>query len=1014
MNTQAPPRLKSGEEQDAKELAQLALKAYERFQTTGNWYDIQTAVVLAKESTRLEYYDDFLGRDAGNSLQKYRLHILVVILNALYGLTGKISDLEEAIRVNKKITESTPDNYSHQALWLTSLGHLLWSMYERTNEIAFLDEATEVAKRACELAQNSNDHTMRADSLCNLGQMFLSLYKRTGEIAHLRKAITTNREAIRLASMPNDDPTLLPACVVNLGLMIFNMYKRTRDITVLEAAIECARQAIELMPGNPHSQARRFDGLGYMLAARYERTGEIANLEEAIRVTKQSVELAPDFHVNWSNFSNHLGNLLYSRYNRIGDIASLSEAIQATRRAAEAAHDDHSRANSFNNLGIQLQSMYGRTGRITEAKNAIEFHKKALQLTLNNHPNLLGHLTNLGNALEKQYEQTGELADLVEAIKLTEKAVQITQDNNHHYQPECLHSLGTRFWTLYSKTDETADLEKAIKAVRQAIEFMSDNSRPDLVCKLSHDLGQALAVRHERSNKLADLEEAYSRIYGAWCCQAAVPSSRVISANRYLDLFTLQYKINTGMEVGKPARYLDLVTVQSKIDTGIEVGKAALDLLPVVNAKLLNRVDQYFTIANFFGIAANLCALLLERNQPEDAIEHLEKGRATIIGQLVDARSDLTSLRNIFNTPVDRLKQDLERTQVADRRRQALIEINICIQEIRAVEGHGRFLLGQRVTEMQECAIGGTIIIVNITKIRSDAILAWLNEKWRGPEVRRSEKPQRNKKYLEYLAWLWDVCVKTILDEIDNIDSTASDLPWIWWIGTGLGSLMPFHAAGVHSLGSMENTFSRAISSYTPSIKALGYAQKRARNTEGARGSLLIVTMPTTPTQAPQPHSFKDLPSVAEEADRISKLAEKDPSDSGLILQKRGEGQEKVQDRLTVQHVSQLNLAHAQIAFLSACSTAANKIEPLSDEAIHIVSGFQVAGFPHVIGSLWPSTDRVCMNVASEFYGNLFQRRPTGWTGYEVAWAVHEAVMRARRADIGMPLEWAQFVHFGA
>ncbi|KAK3906569.1 CHAT domain-containing protein [Staphylotrichum tortipilum] len=337
-----------------------------------------------------------------------------------------------------------------------------------------------------------------------------------------------------------------------------------------------------------------------------------------------------------------------------------------------------------------------------------------------------------------------------------------------------------------------------------------------------------------------------------------------------------------------------------------------------------------------------------------------------------------------------RLDKDAGGGQVAGRRRKAVAKLDACIHEIRSIAGNERFLLGQTAAEMQQCAVGGTIVVVNVTRFRSDAILvshgavkalslpgllasdaeAWLGKKWTGRAVRRHERPQKNKEYLEYLPGL----------------AVGQRLPRIWWIGTGLGSSMPFHAAGVHSPGSTENAFSKAVSSYTPSIKALEYAQQRARATDGARGALLIATMPTTPGQAsPDARKPPDLPDKKVE-----------------------------QDRLTVHRVSELSLAQARIAYLSACSTAENGAARLSDEVIHVVSGFQVAGFPYVVGCLWPSIDSVCVEVASGFYQSLLQRRGAGWDGGEVAWAVREAVMAVREAEMDQPLVWAPFVHFGA
>ena len=86
------------------------------------------------------------------------------------------------------------------------------------------------------------------------------------------------------------------------------------------------------------------------------------------------------------------------------------------------------------------------------------------------------------------------------------------------------------------------------------------------------------------------------------------------------------------------------------------------------------------------------------------------------------------------------------------------------------------------------------------------------------------------------------------------------------------------------------------------------------------------------------------------------------PSNSGLILlqlQKSSNepGEVFEQDRLTAHRIADLQLRHTQIAYLSACE---NKAVQLSAEVIHVVSGFQVAGFPHVVGlpMIWPRVRR--------------------------------------------------------
>ena len=257
---------------------------------------------------------------------------------------------------------------------------------------------------------------------------------------------------------------------------------------------------------------------------------------------------------------------------------------------------------------------------------------------------------------------------------------------------------------------------------------------------------------------------------------------------------------------------------------------------------------------------------------------------------------------------------------------------------------------------------------------------------------------------------------------------------------------MPFHAAGPHLAdpegADLNNSaYSMAVSSYVPSIKALAHARSRARRAGRTVGSLLIATMPTTPGLLALRGVEKEKDHVADAAGRllpttvlrhpsVDQVVDSlrdcsiahfachgytdsvDPSGSALVLQSSKGGNGLEQDMLTVHRISELDLACAQVAYLSACSTADGSAGRLSDEVIHVVSGFQVAGFPHVVGCLWPSEDRVCVEVAQVFYAELV-RREQWWGEGGVASALREAVIRQRVLDPKMPLLWAQFVHYG-
>jgi CHAT domain-containing protein len=291
-----------------------------------------------------------------------------------------------------------------------------------------------------------------------------------------------------------------------------------------------------------------------------------------------------------------------------------------------------------------------------------------------------------------------------------------------------------------------------------------------------------------------------------------------------------------------------------------------------------------------------------------------------------------------------------------------------------------------------------------------------------------------------FLARLWSDCVRLVLEELGFYkNSSSQELPRIWWIGTGLASSLPFHAAGDHSIESTENTLSWAISSYTPTIKALRHAREKTRAGID-KHSILLVTMPKTPGKddlpgvkaekraiyeaVQNPHSIQllDRPSKDTVLDKLRDFSIvhfachgssdlMNPSNSFLALQGNSDS---VPEKLTVQEILDANLGRAWLAYLSACSTAQNKVSELADEDLHLASSFQVAGFGHVIASMWPSNDAICAQVASIFYRDLMTRSYIKGDNRAVAAALHAAVKEIRLQNIERPYLWAQYIHSGA
>jgi CHAT domain-containing protein len=117
------------------------------------------------------------------------------------------------------------------------------------------------------------------------------------------------------------------------------------------------------------------------------------------------------------------------------------------------------------------------------------------------------------------------------------------------------------------------------------------------------------------------------------------------------------------------------------------------------------------------------------------------------------------------------------------------------------------------------------------------------------------------------------------------------------------------------------------------------------------------------------------------------------------------------------------------LGYLSACSTGVSKVSTLMDEGIHLVSALQLAGFRHVIGTLWAVYDDCCPDVARVVYEQL----QDDMTDVAVCQGLHRAikllrdnyiseladsrdgdrVKKTNSVAVERPLYWVPFVHFG-
>ena len=110
---------------------------------------------------------------------------------------------------------------------------------------------------------------------------------------------------------------------------------------------------------------------------------------------------------------------------------------------------------------------------------------------------------------------------------------------------------------------------------------------------------------------------------------------------------------------------------------------------------------------------------------------------------------------------------------------------------------------------------------------------------------------------------------------------------------------------------------------------------------------------------------------------------------------------------LTVLDLARLRLDGAELAYLSACSTARTGPR-LADEAIHLASAFQLAGYRYVIATLWPVVDRPAVHIATGVYEVLAADGAPA-----AAYALHRTIRAQRDRTPDRPSAWAAHLHSG-
>jgi tetratricopeptide (TPR) repeat protein len=930
------------------------------------------------------------------------------------------------------------------------------AMLERcfgTDDPALVSRTVELWRRI--LAAAPASHPDRAAMLSNLGEALATRYEHSGAPTDLDAAITSLREALAVASA---DHFGRGGMLSGLGEALRLRFERTGARADLDEAIDVGRAAVAATAADHPKRGGRLSNFACGLQARYERSGTQAALDAAIETFREALAAAPADSPGRGIILSNLGSALRLRYERTGARADLDEAIDVGRAGVEATPPGHPyRAMHLSNLGIALLPRYKRTKARADVDEAIEVCRAAVEATPLGHLHRAMYLCNLGAALM-------ESADLDAAIETLQDAVEaapVGKPSRLMY----LSNLGFVLRGRYQRGGARADLDAAIEAAREAVEA-APADHPTRVMYLIN-LGDALRARGART----DLDAALSLYEQAAELDSAAASMRIHAAHAAARLAAPAYPGRAADLLETAVRLLPEVTprqlehgerrdaIGGLTGLGPEAVAFALAEPDTADAERATRALRL--------LEASRAVLLSQALDTRSDLSDLRERHPDLAARFVELRDRLD--RQPAPVGLMPAPSGARPDSAADRRR-AAAELTATLDRIRALPGFASFALPPALDELLAQADEGPVVSFNISRYRCDALLLTtggvtslelpgatyptvvdrINAFHRAvftttdPTASGQERRAAQAELRRILEWLWDAAAEPVLHALGHYREPAPGTAWprVWWAPGGLLGLLPLHAAGYHTdpPGPGRRTvLDRVISSYTPTIRALRHARGRA-NPRRTADRTLIVAMPTTPgvdgrlhhvqdeatllsTRLPGPVLLIEPGGPAGAPTKANVLAHlpgcaiahfachaasdpTDPSRSRLLLHDHRD------DPLDVASLAPVDLDRAGLAYLSACSTAVNAANELLDEAIHLTSAFQLAGFPHVIGTLWQVNDSIAVQIADAFYRAL-GTKGTVDTG-QAAHALHHAVRAMRDRFPTKASLWAAHLHVGA
>ncbi|CAG9988010.1 unnamed protein product [Clonostachys byssicola] len=924
-------------------------------------------------------------------------------LSNLFVRSNDVKDLDKAIHAFGQVISALTEEDGLRADALREIGTSYVKKYGVSGQVPDLRRGLDLYEKGIDTMEVN--FALKADYETRLAMMHRFAFSETADSSNLERAKHFGERAVNNGS---SKPVDRAQYLTNLSRIFHTSYQKTGNLEELNHARELSVKAVDLRP--PTSTAffeEHLIQLGFVTLGRYIATGAIADLNR-----------------KWAELQMNLSLAYHLRFQRTQTPGDLEQCEMISRRVIELKPDPLYQGKAWQQLALISMDQYerhkviGSLNAIDHVDAAIQNFREALQVTP---PSIAArqseYLSNIGVAYIARYKITGSAEDLDQAADAYQKAIQMKPEAERDNFLSA--GLATVFELRRGRGSNADDIQQALDLLRITLENPSVSLQSRVEAGMRMMYLQASTGKLEEANRVSNtilglIPLLTPRFLGVADKQQLLRSLTSFASDAAaVALMADQspFEALSVIELGRGAILGSLIDLRSDISELHEkypdlAGKF-VELRDRIDAPIPSTQTHFIELQRARQKIRELSQQVREipgwetfmNSAAED--EELTPTEWELRMDVDDLTEDYPDIANEFYELIDRLDEPMPSIEDhISQRNKSSEEIERLIQEIREMPGMGRFLLAPTETEIISAAEEGAIVVINVSQYRCDAFV--IHEGHIGvvplPGASLLDVQDLSKRPLddEYvLEWLWTTIALPVLDSLGISQTTESSWPRIWWVPTGPLANFPIHAAGFHRNTPGMSVLDRAISSYSVSVRAIIHnRQYRVRHTTTPKPhKALLVSMSKTPGHASLGFVDKEMKEVERRCSSLQLSVTKpetvrnsvlealidcdvfhyaghgrtdplDPSQSSLLLS------DWMKTPLTVGTLLDTNIQQRRpfLAYLSACGTGRVRNPELINEGIHLISAYQLAGFRHVVGTLWEVNDEVCADMAAGVY----------------------------------------------